>query len=855
MTANLQLPQPLSKVGKLNSIIARHGGKVSNLVAILQDIQAEYRYLPEETMAYVASALDIPPSFVFGVGTFYSQFTLEPRGRFVIKVCDGTACHVRGSEKLNYAIREAAGLPLTGSQAMGPQTTPDLRFTVERVACVGACGLAPVVMVNDREVYGNLTPAEATQLVLRLAEEDDKPLQGKPDLEGEPDQVVSAEPSPVSFGKLTSQADLNRAAVQFQAEIEAQKVRLLVCMETACIASGARELYDALDRALEARGLKARLGYWQESGKSQPVHPKPAPDFPLQWPQPAGKEEAGLVKAGCHGYCDLAPMVVLEPGRIVYARVRAEDAEEIVRETILGGRIISRLLYREPGQEPVAEESKIPFYAYQQKIAMSTCGRLDSEDIREYLAFGGYQALARALYALTPEQVVADIKASGLRGRGGGGFLTGVKWEACQRTASEKKYIVCNADEGDPGAFMDRSLLEGDPHRVLEGIALAAYAVGANEAYVYLRAEYPLAVRRTRHALQEARDWGLLGENILGSSFSLNIRIKEGAGAFVCGEETALLASIEGQRGMPRPRPPFPAVSGLWGKPTVINNVETLALVPFIIKEGVQSFRKYGISSSPGTKTFSLVGQVARTGLVEVPMGILLRQVVFDIGGGMLREYPFKAVQIGGPSGGCLTVEHLELPLDYESLKVAGAMVGSGGLVVMDEGTCMVEIARFFMNFIQEESCGKCIPCREGTKKMLELLEGITAGRAKPQDLEELERLAYVVANTSLCGLGKTASNPVLSTLRYFREEYRQHIEEKRCPAGVCEDLLDYIILSEKCTGCGVCVKVCRINAISGERKQPHAIDVDYCTKCGACADKCKFQAIIRSNATKKEAV
>ncbi|MEW6661816.1 MAG: NAD(P)H-dependent oxidoreductase subunit E [Bacillota bacterium] len=848
MTANPQQAQPLSKIEKLNAIVARHGGKVSNLVAMLQDIQGEYRYLPEETLAYVANALDLPPAIVFGVGTFYSQFTLEPRGRFVIKVCDGTACHVRGSEKLNYAIREAAGL---SASVTSSETTADLKFTVERVACVGACGLAPVVMVNDKEVYGNLTPAEATQLVLRLAAEEALIPPAKPEPPAA-DLGQAIQPKPSLPDLLASRADLDRAAARYQTEIEAQKIRLLVCMETACIASGAQELYDALSQALDARGLKARLGYLPKHGEGQPVHPKPVPAFPHHQPQPAGKGEAGLIKAGCHGYCQLAPLVVLEPGRIVYARVKPEDANEIVTETVLGGRIIPRLLYQGPNQELLPFESQIPFYANQEKIAMATCGRLDSEDIREYLAFGGYQALARALFDMTPEQVVAEVKAAGLRGRGGGGFLTGVKWDACRQALGDKKYIVCNADEGDPGAFMDRSLLEGDPHRVLEGIALAAYAVGADEAYIYLRAEYPLAVSRTYQALKEAKDWGLLGENILGSSFSLNIRLKEGAGAFVCGEETALLASIEGQRGMPRPRPPFPAVSGLWGKPTVINNVETLALVPYIIKEGAAAFRQYGTPTSPGTKTFALAGQVARTGLVEVAMGTPLRKVVFDIGGGMRREYPFKAVQIGGPSGGCLTAEHLELPLDYESLKGVGAMVGSGGLVVMDEGTCMVEIARFFMNFIQEESCGKCIPCREGSKKMLEILERITTGQAKPQDLGDLERLANVVANASLCGLGKTAPNPVLSTLRYFREEYRRHIEEKCCPAGVCEDLLDYLILPDKCTGCGVCVKVCRVNAIRGERKQPHIIEIAYCIKCGACAEKCKFQAITRSSKMKE---
>ncbi len=835
--------QPLSKIERLHQIVARHGAKVSNLVGILQDVQAEYRYLPEEALTYIAGALDVPPAMVFGVATFYSQFTMSPRGRYVIKVCDGTACHVRGSERINFAIREAAGLP-----PEGPTTTPDLKFTVERVACVGACGLAPVVMVDDREVFGELSPEEAARLVYRLAEREEAPPPPSRAPACDTDEPTpAARPLPQSPPAIRGRAGLERAQERFRRAVLEQKVRMLVCMETACVANGAREVYAALRRELDARGLRAELDVL--AGHASDAAARCGGDlvFGHDRPLPAGKGEAGLVKAGCHGYCQIGPLVVLEPGRIVYARVRAEDAAEIVTRTVEKGQLVERLLHREPASpEPFVQEASMPFYAPQRKITLATTGRLDCEDIREYLAFGGYGALARALFDLTPDEVIAEVQASGLRGRGGGGFPTGQKWAACRQAAGRPKYVVCNADEGDPGAFMDRSLLEGDPHRVLEGMAIAAYAVGAGEAFVYVRAEYPLAVRRIRRAIAQARAYGLLGPNILGSGYSLEVHVKEGAGAFVCGEETALLASIEGRRGMPRPRPPFPAAFGLWGCPTLINNVETLATVPFIIREGARAFRRYGTPSSPGTKTFALAGQVARTGLIEVPLGTTLRQVVFEIGGGMRRGRPFKAVQIGGPSGGCLTAEHLDLPLDFDSLRAAGAMVGSGGLVVLDQGTCMVEMARFFMRFVQDESCGKCVPCREGTRHMLKLLERMTAGRAGPQDLELLEELAAAVAEGSLCGLGRTAPNPVLTTLRYFRDEYLAHILERRCPAGVCHELLDFRVLAERCTGCGACLKACPADAISGERKQPHVIDVRRCLRCGACLDRCRFAAIVR---------
>jgi NADH-quinone oxidoreductase subunit F len=555
--------------------------------------------------------------------------------------------------------------------------------------------------------------------------------------------------------------------------------------------------------------------------------------------------DVGVAKTGCHGFCDIGPLVRIDPEGILYTGVRAEDVSEIVETTLVGGGTVDRLLYRQSDSGPAyVHEQEVPFYRNQVKVALSGCGRIDPDDIREYIANDGYQALSKAIFDLLPQEIIEEVTQSGLRGRGGGGFPTGRKWMFAHSQKADQKYVVCNGDEGDPGAFMDRCVMEGDPHRVIEGLAIAGRAIGASHGYFYVRAEYPMAIKRLKNAVAQARSMGILGENILGSDFSFDVTIKEGAGAFVCGEETALLASIEGKRGMPRPRPPYPAVSGLFGKPTVINNVETLANVPPIILRGAKWFQAMGQTTSSGTKTFALTGQVANTGLIEIPMGKTLREVVFDVGGGVKGGRKFKAVQIGGPSGGCLTAEHLDLPLDYDSLQRAGAMVGSGGLVVMDEGTCMVEVARFFMHFTQNESCGKCVPCREGTKRMLEILEKIVNGKATLEDLDTLEEIALVVKESSLCALGKTAPNPVLTTLRYFRDEYMAHVVDRRCPAGVCSAFKTYVVDAEKCKGCTKCQKVCPVGAISGEVKKPHVIDGSKCIKCGACAEACTFGAI-----------
>lgn len=591
------------------------------------------------------------------------------------------------------------------------------------------------------------------------------------------------------------------------------RAHVLVCGGTGCKSAGSKEVQLEFAKQLEQKGLS---------------------------------DEVMIVETGCHGFCEHGPLVIIYPEGTFYCRVKPEDVEEIVESHLFKGRIVERLLYHEPlTHEQIPSYSEINFYKKQKRLVLEHCGAINPEQIEEYIAVGGYEALAKAVTTMTPQEVIDEVKKSGLRGRGGGGFPTGMKWQFAANSVNDKKYVICNADEGDPGAFMDRSVLEGDPHKVLEGMAICGYAIGADEGYIYVRAEYPLAIKRLRIAIDQAEQMGLLGKSIFGSKFSFKIHIKEGAGAFVCGEETALMASIEGRRGMPRPRPPFPAVSGLWGKPTNINNVETFANVASIITNGADWYCGFGTEKSKGTKVFALTGKINNTGLAEVPMGITMREIIFDIGGGITNGKKFKAVQIGGPSGGCLPESMLDLSVDYDSLISVGAMMGSGGLVVMDEDTCMVDVAKFFLNFTQSESCGKCTPCREGTKRMLEILTRITEGQGREGDIELLEELAGNIKETALCGLGQTAPNPVLSTLKYFRDEYEAHIKEKRCPAGVCEKLANYRI-TELCKGCGLCARQCPVQAISGQQRSQHVIDTTKCIKCGACMAACPFKAIVK---------
>ncbi|NMB11810.1 MAG: NADH-quinone oxidoreductase subunit NuoF [Firmicutes bacterium] len=612
-----------------------------------------------------------------------------------------------------------------------------------------------------------------------------------------------------------------------QAALEQEKQRVLICAGTGCVANGSLKVYDWLCQAIAEKGLSASVEL-EDEGKH------------------GGEKNQGVVikQSGCHGFCEKGPLVRIEPQGILYVGVRPEDASDIAT-ALAEGNVVERLLYKHPNtEETFAREEDIPFYRQQARVALGNCGNIDPESIWEYIARDGYAAAAKALTEMSPEAVCDEVLESGLRGRGGGGFPTGRKWILTRQASGEQRYVICNGDEGDPGAFMDRSVMEGDPHRVIEGMLIAGYAIGASRGYVYMRAEYPLAVKRMRKAIADATSQGLLGEDILGSGFSFDITIKEGAGAFVCGEESALIASIEGKRGMPRPKPPFPAQSGLWGCPTLINNVETFANIPPIVLRGASWFQELGSKTSPGTKTFAITGEVANTGLIEVPMGKTLREIVFDIGGGVRNNGKFKAVQIGGPSGGCLTAEHLDLPLDFDSLQEAGAMIGSGGLVVMDEKTCIVEVARFFMNFTQNESCGKCVLCREGTRRMLEILQRIVDGEGTLADLDALEEIGEAVKEGSLCGLGKTAPNPVLTTMKYFREEYLAHVVDHRCPAGVCQGLKVYRIDPDKCKGCSKCARVCPVGAISGKVKEPFTIDTEKCVKCGACKEACRFGAV-----------
>lgn len=557
-------------------------------------------------------------------------------------------------------------------------------------------------------------------------------------------------------------------------------------------------------------------------------------------------KEVKVVQTGCFGLCALGPIMVVYPEGAFYSKVSLDDVDEIVEEHLLKGRIVKRLLYDETitEDEGIKSLNDVNFYKKQKRVALRNCGVIDPENIDEYIAFDGYKALAKVLTEMTPEQVIDTIKASGLRGRGGAGFPTGMKWDFTAKAQGEQKFVACNADEGDPGAFMDRSVLEGDPHSVIEAMAIAAYAVGANQGFIYIRAEYPIAVQRLNIAIKQAKEYGLLGKNIFGTDFSFDLELRLGAGAFVCGEETALLTSIEGKRGEPRPRPPFPAVKGLWMKPTLLNNVETYANICQIILNGADWFSSIGTEKSKGTKVFALGGKINNTGLVEIPMGTTLREIVEEIGGGCPNGKKFKAAQTGGPSGGCIPASLIDTPIDYDSLIAIGSMMGSGGLIVMDEDNCMVDIAKFFLEFTVDESCGKCTPCRIGTKRLYEILDKITKGQGTMEDLDKLEKLSNSIKTGSLCGLGQSAPNPVLSTLRYFRDEYEAHVKEKRCPAGVCKDLLSYTIIADKCKGCSACSRKCPVGAISGEIKSPFVIDSSKCIKCGACMDTCKFGAI-----------
>jgi NADH:ubiquinone oxidoreductase subunit F (NADH-binding)/(2Fe-2S) ferredoxin/Pyruvate/2-oxoacid:ferredoxin oxidoreductase delta subunit len=609
-----------------------------------------------------------------------------------------------------------------------------------------------------------------------------------------------------------AELDLEKRRKKILAEREPSSPAIMVCGGTGCLALASDEVAAAFEKSLSEQGIAARVE---------------------------------LKTTGCPGFCEQGPLVTIHPERIFYTKVKPKDVEEIISRTILKGEIIDHLLYEDPlSGEKIVYETEVPFYKEQTRILLKESGLIDPRKIEDYLAAGGYKAVEKALLEMTPEQVIAEIKESGLRGRGGAGFPTGVKWELCRKAAGETKYIICNADEGDPGAFQDRGIIEGNPHSILEGMIIGAYAMGASQGFVYIRNEYPLAVELISLAAEQAREAGLLGEDILGTGFNFDLIIQLGAGAFVCGEETALMASIEGYSGEPRPRPPYPAESGLWGMPTNINNTKTWAWVRHIINNGADWFAQMGTEKSKGTTIFSVVGKIKNTGLVEVPMGISLRHLIEHIGGGVSNGSKLKAVQTGGPSGGCIPESLWHLPVDYDSLREAGSMMGSGGMIVMDENTCMVDMARYFLNFSRFESCGKCTACREGVRRMHEILDYITRGYGEEGDIEHLENLGQAVKTGALCGLGQTAPNPVLTTIRYFREEYEAHIRDKNCPAGVCKELITFYVIPEQCPGCGLCARYCAEDAITGEKGKPYVIDEEKCVRCGVCREVCNFDAV-----------
>jgi len=771
----------------VDEAVERIGTGQKKVLGILQAVQGHYGYLPTEALERVCELTEIRPASIAGVSSFYDQFRLHPAGRYTIRVCIGTACHVKGAAQIYDAFRRHLNIPEEND------TDPEKIFTVERVPCLGCCMLAPAIQIGD-VIFGHLTSQKVPSVLKDFLEQE----KTRQEQESKQDVVT----------------------------IEQQRGEIRVCLDSSCLASGSGKVYEALKTAVGESGVGA------------------------------------VVKSvGCPGMSYLAPIVEVVCGSASfrYAGIQPEDANAIVlrhfKPTKLSGQIrttVSVMLDKiltDKTWEPVTrysmnvrDESVAGFLGRQKHIATEHCGAIDPVDIDEYVQNDGFKALRKCVGELSCEEVITEIERSGLRGRGGAGFPTYLKWSAVRDSSSTRKYLICNGDEGDPGAFMDRMLIESYPYRVIEGLSIAAYAVGAGSAYCYIRAEYPLAVKRMTEAIRQCQQRGFLGSNLFGTDFSLNLEIVHGAGAFVCGEETALMASIESRRGMPRLRPPYPSESGLWAKPTLVNNVETLAQVPWIIRNGPEAFAKLGTADSKGTKVFALAGKISRGGLIEVPMGISIRRIIEEIGGGIAGGKRFKAVQIGGPSGGCVPAKLVDTPVDYESLDEAGAIMGSGGLVVLDESDCMVDIARYFLEFTQNQSCGKCTFCRIGTRRMLDTLERLCAGEGRKGDIEELEHLAEMIRQGSLCGLGKTAPNPVLSTIKYFRDEYEAHIE-KRCPAGRCQALITYSV-TDDCIGCTLCSQNCPADAIEMRPYQKHEIDPDKCVRCGACITVCPSDAI-----------
>ena len=770
----------------IDQLIQEKGITKKSLIPILQAIQKEYNYLPEDVLRLVADKTEISLAEIIGVASFYSQFRLQPVGEHMIKVCVGTACHVKGAGQVYDAFRRELKL------AEGEETEESGKYTLEQVACLGCCTLAPVVQI-DETTYGHVASDQVAQVI-------------------------------ADFESLKGTKNTKKARKADGSEIQGE---IRIGLGSCCVASGSKEIQEEVEHVVNESGLRVSLKH-----------------------------------VGCVGMCHQVPLVEVVPNEgeaTLYAKVKPEDVKNIVENHFqapgLFTRLKNKLLHTvediqtdrnwdgvERYEISMREKPVASFLGKQIPIATEYRGIINPLDINEYLSRGGFSALDKVLNKMAPDEVIREVKDSGVRGRGGAGFPSGLKWELVKKHENDTKYIICNGDEGDPGAFMDRMLLESYPYRVIEGMIIAAYATDIHQGYFYIRAEYPLAVKRIREALKICEAKNYLGKNILGSGFDLELQIYEGAGAFVCGEESALIASIEGNRGFPRMRPPFPAESGLWGKPTLVNNTETLAQISYILREGAEGFSKIGSGKSTGTKVFALAGKVARGGLIEVPMGITIKQVIEEIGGGIANGRKFKAVQIGGPSGGCIPAEHSDTPIDFESLGEMGAMMGSGGLVVLDDTDCMVDIARYFLSFTQEESCGKCTFCRVGTKRMLDILDGIVSGKGKKGDIEELEHLAEWTKKGSLCGLGKTAPNPVLSTLKHFRDEYEAHINGT-CPTGKCAELITYSV-NDECIGCTKCVQKCPVDAIPFTPHEKHSIDTELCIKCDACRAACPVDAI-----------
>ncbi len=783
-------PPAALDLGPVEEILESTGRDPEAVISILQLIQSRYRYLPNEALKKVCEATSITPARIAGVSTFYGQFRHEPVGEHIIRVCEGTACHVAGAVEVKNELRRRLGM------TNGSDTDPSGCFTVERVACVGSCSLAPVVTI-DEEVYGRVSALTAGATISDFLQSLVRKGNGK-----------------------RNGAEMTGPRHSFG--VRPNSVEIRIGLGSCGIASGARPVQSALQKTLHSLG-----------------------------------GGADVKAVGCSGLCHAEPLVeIIEDGRrTLYGKVTPADVRKIARRHIKPRGLLRTL--REGLQDTRArwfddqawvpaqarEVDSQPYMKKQVRVVLENCGQIEPLSLNDYRAREGMQALEHCLKHLSPNEVIEKVRISGLRGRGGAGFPTARKWDIVRGAPGEVKYVICNGDEGDPGAFMDRAVMEADPFRVIEGLAIAAYAVGAAEGFVYVRREYPIAVRHMREAIRLAIENGLLGERIFGSSFSFTLHVKEGAGAFVCGEETALIQSLEGERGMPRLRPPYPAESGLWGKPTLINNVETLACLPWIFRRGPEAFAAMGTARSKGTKVFALVGKVNRGGLIEVPMGITIREIVEEIGGGIRDGRKFKAVLAGGPSGGCIPASLADTRIDYEELASTGSIMGSGGLAVLDDRDCAVEIARYFLEFTQNESCGKCTFCRIGTKRMLEILERICAGKGRPTDLQTLEKLSRLVSKASLCGLGQTAPNPVLTTLRYFRDEYEAHIRERRCPAAQCKALIHYRVL-ENCTGCTLCAQACPVAAIENRPYQRHEVIDDRCTRCGMCLTVCPERAI-----------